>query len=342
MSKSGILNITTPKKARIRGAADFNDAMGIPFIHADLFRFYGVSKQQGWAILKEGMEGVVEDDMPSFAFDRTHHNNPAVKEQHFGVSGRTLQRALGSLDYHKCIACTKGWVSQRCAKQRVQFSETHLALKPEPNDWHDVRFSNEVHCSVGPQGKLRIIRRPGERYCSDCIQEQLNRDNERERETFHIWAAVGYNFKSNLTFYNTPGNRNGKLSLAVYRDQILELVVGTWLRDPNTSDFILEEDNDSGHGGGRSTNIVATWKRNNGLNHYFNCSNSPDLSPIENCWQPMKQHLKKHPHWDEFEVRELANEGWGHVTYSFINERIDSMPQRLQDCIDMEGRITGH
>ncbi|KAF2828250.1 hypothetical protein CC86DRAFT_445221 [Ophiobolus disseminans] len=317
MSKSGILNITTPKKARIRGAADFNNAMGIPFIHADLFRFYSVSKQQGWAILKEGMEGVVEDDMPSFAFDCTHYNNPAdarvltwaqlSRELDFGVSSRTLQQALGSLDYYKC----------RCAKQ-------------QPNNWHDVRFSNKAHCS------------PSERYCSDCIQEQLNRNDERERETSYIWAAVGYNFKSNLTFYDTPGNRNGKLSLAVYRDQILELVVGAWLRDPDTSDFILEEDNNSGHRGGRSTNIVATWKRNNGLNHYFNCSSSPDLSLIENCWQPMKQHLKKHPHWDEFEVRELANEGWGHVTYSFINERIDSMPQRLQDCIDMEGRITGH
>jgi hypothetical protein len=127
-----------------------------------------------------------------------------------------------------------------------------------------VRFSDEVHCSVVPQGKLRIIRRPGERYCANCIQEQLNRDDEREWESSHIWAAVGYDFKSDLTFYNTPGNRNGKLSLAVYRDQILELGAGSWLRGSNMSDFVLEEDNDSGHGGGSSTNIVANWKRKNG------------------------------------------------------------------------------
>jgi hypothetical protein len=47
MSKSGISNFDTPKKARIWGAADFNDAMGIPYFHTDLFNFYGVSKQQG-------------------------------------------------------------------------------------------------------------------------------------------------------------------------------------------------------------------------------------------------------------------------------------------------------
>jgi hypothetical protein len=213
-------------------------------------------------------------------------------------------------------------------------------LKPNPEDWRNVRFSDEVHCRVGPQGRLRITRKPGERYCGDCIQEQLNRDDERDWETCHIWGAVGYNFKSDLTFYNTPGNKNGKLFLKVYHDQILEPVVKPWLQQhPH---FILEEDNDSGHEGGSTRNIVANWKRDNHLDHFFNCPNSPDLAPIENCWQVMKQHLKKFPHWNEGEVRELAHEGWNKVSHDFINERIDSMPQRLQDCIDMEGRMTGY
>ncbi|EDU42948.1 HMG box protein [Pyrenophora tritici-repentis] len=368
MSKSGISNFDTPKKARIKGAAEFMDAKGIPYLHTDLFAFNHVSKQQGWAILKE--KGVEHD--------RTHHNDPTTEEKRgrkpklsqkdlercdrflqdvgwdgrvltwpqlaeelqLDVSGNTLRSVLGSMDYHKCIACTKGWVSRKLAKKRVEHSETMLALKPTAEDWRDVRFSDEVHCRVGPQGKLRIIRKPGERYCSDCIQEQLNRDDERTWETSHIWGAVGYNFKSNLTFYSNPTNRNGKLSLHVYRDQILEPVVKKWVQ--NDPPFILEEDNDSGHGGGSSSNIVATWKRQNNLDFFFNCSNSPDLSPIENCWQVMKQHLKKFPHWDEFETRELASEGWQKVSQSFINERINQMPERLQACIDMEGRMTGY
>jgi hypothetical protein len=136
----------------------------------------------------------------------------------FDVHGDTLRSALGSMNYHKCIACTKGWVSKKLAKSWVHFCETCLALKPKPEDWHDVRFSDEVYCRVGPQGKMRITRKPGERYCADCIQEQLNRDDEGDWETCHIWGAVGYNFKSYLTFYKTPGNNNGKLSLSVYRD----------------------------------------------------------------------------------------------------------------------------
>ncbi|KAF1947856.1 hypothetical protein EJ02DRAFT_7111 [Clathrospora elynae] len=57
MSKSGIANFDTPKKARILSVADFNDAHGVPYFHTNLFKFYGISKQQGWAILKEDVMG---------------------------------------------------------------------------------------------------------------------------------------------------------------------------------------------------------------------------------------------------------------------------------------------
>jgi hypothetical protein len=112
--------------------------------------------------------------------------------------------------------------------QRVYHAETMLLLKPKPEVCRNVRFSDEVHCLIGPQRKLRIIREPGERYCCNCIQEQLNRDNEREWKT--TWSTVGYDFKSNITFYKTPGNKSGKLSLKIYCNQILEPVVKPWLK----------------------------------------------------------------------------------------------------------------
>lgn len=70
------------------------------------------------------------------------------------------------------------------------------------------------------------------------------------------------------------------MSQQVYIDQILEPIVKPWLMAGH--DFALEEDGDSGHGPGKN-NIVRTWKNKHGLNHYFNCPSSLDLSPIENC-----------------------------------------------------------
>jgi hypothetical protein len=123
-----------------------------------------------------------------------------------------------------------------------------------------------------------------------------------------------------------------------YINQILEPVVKPWILSGHH--FVLEEDGDSGHGPGKN-NIVRTWKQMNNLNHYFNCHSSLDLSLIENCWQPPKQYVRKFPHWNEVDTRELALEGWDKVSQDFINTRIETMPQRLQDCIDMDGQMTG-
>ena len=122
----------------------------------------------------------------------------------------------------------------------------------------------------------------------------------------------------------------------VYIDQILEPIVKPWIQVHQ--DFVLEEDGDLGHRPGKS-NIVRTWKENNGVESYFNCHNFPDLAPIENCWQPVKQTLRKYPHWT---TEELIYEGWTHVNQGFTNERISSIPSRLQAVLDGEGKMTGY
>ena len=137
-----------------------------------------------------------------------------------------------------------------------------------------------------------------------------------------------------------PGNSNGKMTHQVYINSILEPVVKPWLE--RGDDFVLEEDGDSGHGTGRTRNPVKKWKEDHRLEHYFNCSSSPDLAPIENSWQPTKQHIKKYSHWDEASLKAFICEGWATFSQEFINERVRSMPQRLKDVISAEGAMTGH
>ena len=91
-----------------------------------------------------------------------------------------------------------------------------------------------------------------------------------------------------------------------YIDQILEPIVKPWIE--SGASFVLEEDGDSGHGPGHH-NIVKKWKTENQLQYYINCPSSPDLSPIENCWQPPKQYIQKYPHYDDASTRGLIYEG---------------------------------
>ncbi|KAB2101156.1 hypothetical protein AG0111_0g10519 [Alternaria gaisen] len=45
MSKKGVFKVNVPKRSRIKGAADYMDAKGIPYSHDDLFKLHDVSKE---------------------------------------------------------------------------------------------------------------------------------------------------------------------------------------------------------------------------------------------------------------------------------------------------------
>ena len=66
------------------------------------------------------------------------------------ASGRTIQRMMGTMDYHKCIACQRGLVSERTAANRLAYAQTMLTKHPKAEDWMHVRFSDEVHFGWGP------------------------------------------------------------------------------------------------------------------------------------------------------------------------------------------------
>lgn len=346
----------TPTRAAIRNIVQFNDLHDISYHKTDLWRYFDIAPRSGYEILREEAES------------RRYHNNPSHNDkrgwktlispyyicemerilQEEGIEGwaltwaqlgyevglecsyRTIQRTMGSMDYRKCIACQKGWVSDKSAKKRVEWCQRMLESYRTSQSWYRVRFSDEVHYGYEVQDPLHIIQKPGERYCPDYIQREEG-PKETEKKKVHAWAAAGYGFKSAIHFYNIHSNINGKMTLQDYWDQILEPIVKPWIQEGQ--DFVLEEDGDSGHNLSKS-NIVRKWKELNDLKSYFNSAGSPDLSSIENCWQPTKDKLRKYPHWDDKTTKSLVSDAWKQkVNQDFINRRVRSVPRRLKDVI---------
>jgi hypothetical protein len=228
-------NHSTPQKARLRAAFNelkHHDYNGVEDSNNALFNRLGIAKSSAYRILGSELTN------PS---DRTHHNQPGVAERRgrpkaitpdhqrqmeailhnsdvqtrlmtwetlgyevgLDVSWRTIQRFMGRLDYHKCIACRKGWVDDKLGQKRKDWAALMLERYPTSEHWRRVRFSDEVHFSLGPQGRLMIIRRSGERYCADCIQTNPPQ-TDTDKKRVHVWGTIGYNFKSLLTFYDIP------------------------------------------------------------------------------------------------------------------------------------------
>jgi hypothetical protein len=360
------MTLSTLQKARILGVIEYLDFKGIPYHKADVFKWAGLGKTAGWKLLREAgrhedvppstshsnlpetrgrkrvfsesdldaMEKVIEDngwDGQTVAWEEL----PAAAGLDVTASRPTIQRAMRDRGFRWCLVCHKSYISPAQAERRLDYARTMLEQYPMPQDWYHVRFSNEAHFGRGSDGRALLIRRPWERDCADCIQGKREPE-AKDLQRCHAWAAVGYDFKSPLIWYDVPGKPNGTMSLQVYRDSILEPVVGSWIKEGQQ--FVLEEDDDAGHGTGKS-NIVRSWKKQNDLKYFFNCSQSPDIPPIEKAWRAPKEAVERQAIWSDEVLKNTAEEGWQNLSQQTINRWIIQIPDILEKIVDTEGKM---
>ena len=79
-------------------------------------------------------------------------------------------------------------------------------------------------------------------------------------------------------------------------------------------------------------------------------SNSPDMNPIENLWALLKMELHKRypdtatfrgpPHTIQQKFRERLMEVWWDIGEAVLDRLIDSMPNRVQALIEVDGWYT--
>ncbi|KJZ70201.1 hypothetical protein HIM_10424 [Hirsutella minnesotensis 3608] len=352
---------STPRKARLRGAFEAAVALNLPVSKRQLFELHGVSRRTGnrilsdlsdrtrhnqpnrpetrgrKRILKDADVNAIEDLLEKEGFEARRLpwvSMPAEAGVDTDASKRTIQRSLERRGWYKRKAQQVDYTDPKLAARRIEYAKEALAQRPEKEDWHDIFFSDETHFGYDDERDAQIARPPGTRNRPENLQEKRI-PKDTEVKLLHAWACIGYNFKSPLVWYEVSTNTNGKMSQKVYLEKVLEGYVKPELLEKGVS-FILEEDGDSGHGPGKN-NPVRAWKEKHGLRYFFNCASSPDLSPVENCWNVVKENLRRQPHWEQSVIRDLAEEGWEKLSQETINGWIDSMPLRLQHVIELGG-----
>ena len=212
--------------------------------------------------------------------------------------------------------------------------------------WKDVRFSDEFHLHHNSRTVEWVLRRRGERFQLDTIQKKFKVDvNE-----FHVWTYVGWNFKSDLIFYDLDEDEPRNMTINLYIVKMLSIVKGyrdeTEVKD---KEFIFQENNDGGHGTRSQENSVRLYKNQINLDFIDDWSAfSPDLSPIENVWRILKQRIRRHEPKTKEELKIVIETEWAKLTLKEINRviwgtekgRKWTMHDRMQAVIDNEGRMT--
>ena len=76
------------------------------------------------------------------------------------------------------------------------------------------------------------------------------------------------------------------------------------------------------------------------ISHTDYPSNSPDFNPIENIWSILNEKVQTRRVRTADGLRTAIQEEWDNIDINTIRNTVDSIPARLQLCIERQGAYT--
>ena len=251
----------------------------------------------------------------------------------------TLVRAWARAGYHHYLPDSKPYLTLLQRRQRLVFALKNWDRRP--TYWRKGIYTDETIARTNLRRRVKVLRKRGERRRLDCIQFTFNSG----RDSIMCWAAIGYNFKSELYFVNTEGQGKG-FTQRKYAEQILQGLLKEIFKDRH--DFFCVED-------GSRIHSLKDTRGNQGLCNAIRLEcfintlldwppSSPDLNPIENLWRILKQKIRnRNPHrgWSLIQLKEALLDIWEHeITVQDFNKFIDSIPARIIKVLARKGAQT--
>ena len=243
-----------------------------------------------------------------------------------------IRATLRRLGYKRCIARRKPLLSQRNRALRLRFAQEHLHWTQR--QWDEILWSDETWITHGRHRKIFITRRPGEELDPFCVNE-----TEQRKTGWMFWGCFSGAGKGPAIFW---GKDWGMIGAESYQ-RIIPVVDG-WIRLLRQTHpcpvTCFMQDNAPGHAA--ASTIQEMGDRN--INRLIWPPCSPDLNPIEKCWNLMKDYLsavygnEQKPSYDE--LRRQVKEAWDAIPDAFLQDELSQMHEKLQAVIDAEGGHT--
>jgi hypothetical protein len=241
----------------------------------------------------------------------------------------TVRNRLKAEGLHGRVARRKPLITKAQAGKRLKWANQFKDYTA--SDWKKVTFSDETSFTLFPErGKVYIWRRPGEEYKLGNIIPIVKFGGGK----IMVWGVFSYYGVGPLYWIQ------GTLTGAKYRG-ILKAHLAPYLRELSKEKgqkFIFQHDNDPKH----RSNVVKNYLGNQKFEVLPWASQSPDLNPIENLWDQVKDQIsaRKDRASSLHDVFRILQEEWEKIPLDYIQNLIESMPRRCKAVIESKGYST--
>ena len=221
-------------------------------------------------------------------------------------------------------AAKKPLLTTAMKKKRLEFCQKYKDWTSE--DWKKVMFSDESTFRL-VRGESRTVRRPrgvsrfDPRYTVKTIKHP---------DSVMVWGAFSGG-KGRVGLYFLPKNVTMKGSN--YIDVLKEHLLSFWS---------IHECNYFMHDGAPAhrSKVVKKFLADTEIEILDWPGNSPDLNPIENVWNVMKNKVQASKPTNIKDLQEALKRLWINMDASYFAKLAESMPKRLQMVIKNKGNMS--
>lgn len=241
------------------------------------------------------------------------------------ASPATVRRVLHKKNYKWRTACKKPRLNKKQRKQRVEFCKSHKNWTKSM--WRSVVFTDEMNVEVdNRKNTVKLRRMPEERMHDSCLLKRTKQGSG----SIGIWACMSYNGMGFFTLFG--GRLNAVAYLSILEDSLLPSL--DLLN--NGTEMILQQDNAPCH----KAKIVTDWLAEQHIQTMEWPPNSPDLNCIENLWSWLDKQLSKERICNVEELSIAITKHLNAVPTEIVQNLVDSMPDRITECLKAHGGST--
>ncbi|KAF6815631.1 hypothetical protein CMUS01_12404 [Colletotrichum musicola] len=240
-----------------------------------------------------------------------------------------IRAALRRLGFQRRSARRKPSISETNRQKRLAwaYENNHWTVE----DWRKVLWTDETWITGGHHTKLYVTRRPGEEWDPTCIIEKHQR-----KRGWMFWVCFSGDRKGPGIFWEKNW---GSVNAETYQQYTVPIIDG-WIRlcqQQYRDNLILMQDGAPAHSAGSTIEDL----NDRGVQVIYWPPFSPDLNPIETCWNWMKDYIQEaagiteNPSYDTLRI--WVKEAWDAIPEHFLSDLLSTMPDRCKAVIEANG-----
>ena len=144
-----------------------------------------------------------------------------------------------------------------------------------------------------------------------------------------FWDCMSGSARDPLVMYS--GKVNGPAYIKMIEEALPTFIEDTF--DSSNKQWVFMQDNASPHQSAHSLK----WLKNNRMNVLKSAATSSDLNLIENRWDYTDKKLQKMKPKNIDELQQMTEDIWCDVTSLHCRRLVNSMPDRIKQCIKFRG-----